>query len=430
MAQLASTFCLQLFSLGLDQVYVREYHETKDRAALLRAAVLPGALVLAIVLGICLAVPGLISKVLFAVESSTLSILVAVALVAVFITRFLSLIFRMQERGLAYSMSQVLSRAMFLCVVAIYIGLAVTAKLINLIVAHTLSLSAACILLAWSTRHEWLPAINARIDRSQLREMLHIGLPLIISGLAYWGLTALGRLFLRSYAGFEELGIYAVATSFAGVAIIVQNVFSTIWAPLVYKWSATGVNTTKIDQIIEMVVYVIVAIFALAGLASMLVTYLLPPEYVRVRYLLVACMAHPLFYTLSETTVVGIGIQRKSIYAMTASIAGLLTAIGANYLLVPRYGADGAAIATAISFWVFLVFRTEMAILAWRPLPRLKIYGWTFACLTGAVAFVALGSQHTLFFFTQWLILLGIASALGATLFFRHYKPSMNNNVA
>jgi O-antigen/teichoic acid export membrane protein len=258
--------------------------------------------------------------------------------------------------------------------------------------------------------------------------MLHLGIPLIISGLAYWGLTALGRLFLRSYAGFGELGIYAVAASFAGVAIIVQNVFSAIWAPLVYKWSATGVDTTKVDQIIEMVVYVIVAMFALAGLASMLVTYILPPEYERVRYLLVACMAYPLFYTLSETTVVGIGLQRKSIYAMTASIGGLLTAIGANYLLVPQYGADGAAIATAISFWVFLVLRTELAILAWRPLPRLKIYGWTLACLTGAVAFVALGSQYTVFFFTQWLILLSVVSVLGVGFFFRHFKPSANND--
>jgi O-antigen/teichoic acid export membrane protein len=106
----------------------------------------------------------------------------------------------------------------------------------------------------------------------------------------------------------------------------------------------------------------------------------------------------------------------------------LLTAIGANYLLVPQYGADGAAIATAISFWVFLVLRTELAILAWRPLPRLKIYGWTLACLTGAVAFVALGSQYTVFFFTQWLILLSVVSVLGVGFFFRHFKPSANND--
>lgn len=412
MAQLASTFSMLLFSLGLDQVYVREYHEAPDKSALLRAAVLPGATILIIALAIGLSIPGFISRTLFAVSSFHLSLLMALAMLSVFFTRFLSLIFRMQEDGLAFSLSQILSKAIFLLVILAYLGMAVSADLTNLVVAHSSALFAACALLAWNTRHAWAAMMKATIDRKQLREMLRIGTPLIVSGAAYWGLTALSRLFLRGYSSFEELGIYAVAASFAGAAVIIQNVFSTIWAPLVYKWSTTGIDTLKIDQVTEGVIYAIVALFGLAGLASTLVTFILPPQYVRVQYLLVACMAHPLFYTLSETTVVGIGLQRKSVYAMTASIAGLFAAAVTSYLLVPQLGADGAAISMAVAFWFFLFCRTELAIVAWRPLPRARIYGWTLLCLGGAVGFVMLGARHPLLFAGFWTVLLATALKL------------------
>ncbi|WP_235596426.1 lipopolysaccharide biosynthesis protein [Pseudomonas aeruginosa] len=42
MLQVASNFCVLLFCLGLDQAYVREYHEEKNRSALLKSCLFPG----------------------------------------------------------------------------------------------------------------------------------------------------------------------------------------------------------------------------------------------------------------------------------------------------------------------------------------------------------------------------------------------------
>jgi len=393
MLQVVVSFCILLFSLGLDQAYVREYHEAQQKPALLKATLTPGIVLLTITLGITLLLPGAVSRALFSVDSLGISWLVAACLLAGFTSRFLSLILRMQEKGLAFSMSQVLPKALFLMVIGAYYLLTLGFDFLHLVIAHTISILAVTLILAWNTRAEWLAMLRQRIDLRQLQNMLRFGMPLIMGGIAYWGLTAMDKLFLRNMSTFEELGIYSIATSFAAAAIIFQSVFSTVWAPTVYKWAAEGINNEKIDQVTEYVLAAVVFIFVLAGLFSWIVSYLLPEKYDRVQYILVACMAYPLFYTLSETTVVGLGITRKSGYAMLAAIIAAMVNMVGNYLLVPNHGATGAAISTAIAFWVFLFCRTEFSCLVWRKVPRIKIYTSTLLCLMAASGTAGLASK-------------------------------------
>ena len=406
MLQITLNFSILFFSLGLDQAYVREYHESQHKSALFKAAVLPGFLLLLIALASCLLLPNFISKALFSVDSPPISNLIALCILATFLSRFLSLILRMQERGLAFSMSQVLPKVLFLSIIGIYILFSYSLDLLHLMIAHSLSITAVTLIYAWNTRKEWLEALKQRVGTEKLKGMLRFGAPLIIGGIAFWGLTATDKIFLRSLSSFEELGIYSVASSFAAAAIVFQNIFSIIWAPTVYKWAAENTNLDKIDKVTEYLLIAVVILFSLTGLLSWGVTYLLPASYVKVQYILVACMAYPLFYTLSETTVVGLGITRKSTYAMAASIIAVLVNLVGNYIFVPLYGAAGAAISTAIAFWVFLVCRTEFSCHAWRPIPRLKLYSMTLICLIISVLFTMIGADHQAEFSCAWLSLL------------------------
>lgn len=413
MLQVVSSFCVLLFSLGLDQAYVRDYHESVHKPALFKAALLPGLLLLVIGLAFCFIVPDFISQALFSVDSVLISVLVALCFGATFVSRFLSLILRMQEKGLAFSMSQVLPKLLFLSVIGVYILFSFGFDFLYLVIAQTLSVVAVTLVYGWNTRQEWLAALSQKIDTEKLKSMLRFGAPLIMGGVAFWGLTAMDKVFLRSFSTFEELGIYSVASSFAAAAVILQSIFSTVWAPTVYKWAAEGINTEQIDQITEYVLVAVVTLFSLAGLFSWIITYLLPPSYAGVQYVLVACMAYPLFYTLSEATGVGLGIARKSTYAMMASIIAVVVNLVGNYFLVPIYGASGAAISTAFAFWVFFFCRTELSCRVWRPVPRLRFYATTLVCLVISVLFVLMGHNFYLEFIVSWLLLLlmnGVAS--------------------
>lgn len=379
------SFATLFFTLGLDQGYVREFHESENRPLLLKTAVLPGLILLLIVLATSLAFGSWLAEVVFSLESTSVSWFLGLALLASFISRFLSLVLRMNERGLAFSMSQLLPKAFVLIIIVSYLLLNVTKSFEHLLLANTLAIVFACLIFVWNTHKEWRLSLSQKIDLQQLRKMLHFGLPLILGGIAFWGLTSLDRILLSRWSSYSELAVYSISVSFAAAATIFQSVFSTVWAPTVYKWASKDEGYDKVIMVSRYVLLLVIILFCVAGLLSWVVPFILPAEYAKVQWILVACFAYPLFYTLSETTVVGIGIARKSAYAMLACMLALLVNVACNYILIPRYGAAGAASSTALAFWVFLVFRTEFAILVWKPLPRFSLYSFTFLAVMGSV---------------------------------------------
>jgi O-antigen/teichoic acid export membrane protein len=403
MLQVATNFAVILFTFGLDQSYAREYHESPDKPALLKAATLPGlaALGLLLLLGLLIA-PGLLSQALFAVDDGWLSAIAAASILASFVSRFLSVILRMEEKGFAFSLSQFLPKLLFLVLVAVYALAVPRRNFPTLLAAYTVSIVAVMFAYAWNTRHAWVPALRARLDRARLQPLIAFGFPLIFGGVASWALMAMDRVFLRQLSTLTELGVFSVAASIAAAAGIVSSIFSTVWAPTVYRWAAEGDAQAKIDAVTDHLLAAVVLIFVATGLMSWVLAYVLPPTYVRVQYLVAASLAPPLLYALSECAAVGISLARRSMYSMLASFLAAAVNVAGNYLLVPRLGAGGAAISTAVSFLLFLVVRTEFSCRVWRPVPRARLYAATTAATAAAVAFVLYGEAHRGLFFLVW----------------------------
>ena len=403
MLQVATNFAVILFTFGLDQSYAREYHESTDRPALLKAATLPGLAALGAILAVALLVkPGLLSQALFAADDGVLSAIAAASILATFVSRFLSVILRMEEKGLAFSMSQVLPKLLFLVLVAAY-ALAVPRRTFTvLLAAYTISIVAVMFAYAWNTRHAWVPALSARMERGRLRQLVAFGFPLIFGGVASWALMAMDRVFLRQMSTLTELGVFSVAASIAAAAGIVSSIFSTVWAPTVYRWAAEGDAQARIDAVTDHLLAAVVLIFVATGLFSWVLAWVLPSTYDRVQYLVAAGLAPPLLYALSECAAVGISLARRSLYSMLASFLAAALNIVGNYLLVPRLGAGGAAISTAVSFLLFLIVRTEFSCRVWRPVPRLRLYVATTAVTAAAVGFVLFGEGHRAIFLLIW----------------------------
>ena len=70
MLQVLSSFCVLVFSLGLDQAYIREYHESENKPALFKTTLLPGLLLTLLALAISYISPNFISTALFSIESA------------------------------------------------------------------------------------------------------------------------------------------------------------------------------------------------------------------------------------------------------------------------------------------------------------------------------------------------------------------------
>jgi len=395
-----------LFSLGLDQAYVREFHESENQPALLKVTIFPGFMFLIAVLTTLLSIDNIISNSLFAIDSFELSLLAALAIFCTFVSRFLSLILRMNEQGVAYSMSQLLPKLLMILIILSYVILNVSKSFTNLVIANVSAITFVSIVYAWNTRNEWLLSLSQSIDLNYLRELLKFGMPLILGGLAFWGLTATDKILLKELSNYQQLAIYSVSVSFAAAATIFQSVFSTIWAPTVYKWAANNENLDKIQAVNRYVLLAVIILFCLAGLFSWVVALILPSNYNAVQWILIACLGYPLFYTLSETTVVGIGVTRRSGFAMLAAVSSLLVNFLGNLCLIPLWGAAGAAVSTCVSFWVFFILRTEFAIYVWRKIPRVSLYSYTCLLILGAVINSLFGNIYSLQLKFFWLLML------------------------
>ena len=408
MLQVTVGFSTLLFSLGLDQAYVREFHEVANKPALLKQSFLPGFLLLLVSLTLLLSLGDSMARWLFEFPSWHLSLLIGISLLAAFVSRFLSLVLRMNEHGLAYSMSQVLPKLLLLGFIGLYVFAETDKTLTHLILANAASLVFVSLVLAFNTRKEWVAGIASRIDIDHLKRMLRFGVPLIFGGIAFWGLTAVDKVFLRSMANFEELAVYSVSVSFAAAAVILQSVFSTVWAPTVYKWASKGEGLENVNRVTRYVLALVVMLFSVAGLLSWTTGLFLPSEYSEVQWIVVSCLGYPLLYTLSESTAVGIGISKRTGFSMLSAIIAFFVNIIGNWLLIPEFGAAGAAVSTCFSFWIFFLLRTEFSIFLWKPMPRLILYGYSALAVSGAIIFTLYGSQLGSITVGFWLIVLAV----------------------
>jgi O-antigen/teichoic acid export membrane protein len=188
-------------------------------------------------------------------------------------------------------------------------------------------------------------------------------------------------------------------------------VFSNLWHPVLYRWVKEGVEPSKIVSVIEYMALAVAFIWGLVGILSPLIPWFLPEDYKATEYLVIACVAMPLFYMFGQATGVGIGIKRKSNYAMLASVLALLANVGLNFILVPNHGAAGAAVATLISFFVFFIVRTESSARIWWSFPRIKLYIIVVLYMMASIFMVMTRAEVDNFAFV-WIMLLLMSSIL------------------
>lgn len=414
MLQVVLGLAISLFSLAMHQAYVREYHEEEDKQALLKISILPGLTLLIFVSVVILLLPFSFSKLLFGIDSFLLTVLLLIGVFASFFINFLAHLIRMEERGLAFSATQIAPKLFLLLFVSLIMLLNLTAEFKTLMLMNTLALTFSLCVFAWLTKSVWVVSLTKKINVELLKKMLAFSLPLVAGGVAYWSLTTMDRFFLRSLAGFEELGVYALSAALAGAVSVVSTVFSNLWHPTLYKWVKAGIDYNKVQRVINSMVIGIALIWSGIGIFSFMVPWFLPAEYQAIEYLIVACASMPLFYLLSETTGVGIGITRRSKYAMLASVSAFLVNAILNYLLIPNYGAAGAALATVIAFFVFFVCKTEASSRLWYSLPRVKIYVVTLSYII-ATSIMVLTKATIANYYIVWIALFSATCFLHVT---------------
>jgi O-antigen/teichoic acid export membrane protein len=212
-----------------------------------------------------------------------------------------------------------------------------TTIIIGLVIALSLALSA-----------KKLAASKWRADMTLLRRMIQYGMKFHISILAYAIIVRADLLIVNHFRGPDEAGVYSVASQFGLLLMLLPGVIATLLFPRVTAEQDTSGETTCL--VTRYTTFVMLC----CCLAAIPFSFLLPLVYGAAfsdatKLLLILL---PGVYLIGLESVLvqhfnAIGLPRAIPLYWVATLAVNLILV---FALVPRFGAQGAAIASTISY--------------------------------------------------------------------------------
>jgi O-antigen/teichoic acid export membrane protein len=194
-----------------------------------------------------------------------------------------------------------------------------------------------------------------RIEYSKIKQMVHFGYPFVFTGIAYWLFGSMDRWMLASITSVEEVGIYSVAFRFASAVLFVSAAFGQAWSPVAIKISADHPENYQAiyGQVLLLLLFTMLAVGGgIALFSGEVISLLMPAEYQESALPLAILCFGIILQSTQQVIAVGISIENKTyLFARLAWLAALVNFV-ANWVLIPRFGAVGAAWGTLTSYFV------------------------------------------------------------------------------
>lgn len=204
----------------------------------------------------------------------------------------------------------------------------------------------------------WRNLRPGELDPAVTRQMLRFSIPLIPTTLLWWIINVSDRFFVKFLIGADANGLYAAAYKVPTVLTLVSSVFLDAW-----QISAVSENKSEERNSFFTAVFrsFMGAIFAVSSVliftAKWITQILLAPSYFDSwRYIPVLIAA-----TVFSCFVVFMGniymAEKRSVSTLVTTLAGAALNIVLNAVLIPRFGPQGAAIATFASYFLIFLIR-------------------------------------------------------------------------
>ncbi len=228
--------------------------------------------------------------------------------------------------------------------------------------------------------------------KQEFRRLLIYSLPLIPYGfVGYFSGSYLDAIFITSYLSTADLGVYSLAIQINGIAMQVPTLANTLLLPLFVTLQAETGKERSFSYF-RNVVPGLVLMWGLASTAFAFGCYFAIPLIYGSPF---SPAAVPVWILLSATVVwipiaLGYSALANTVSAthipLVSAIASSGVNVAANFILIPRYGMIGCAIATLLAFTAtVLMFAALLKRSAQMPI------SWTFlACIPSVISAVLL----------------------------------------
>lgn len=342
--------------LGLDQAFVRFYHETNlssERKELFSYCLKYSIIVTGGVLVFLLLLYPYFSKKILDYNNSCIGICLGMSLLGQVILRYFNLLKRMERNILAFTV-QTLLIGIGLKISYVIVGIWDSGALTAIIVISVYNISIAFFCMLWDRRKI---SLKPRLSKSFSKSIFQYSIPLVPITLVSWLNSSLPQLLLNEYADIASVGIYTNATNLAAMVSIVKEGFANYWMPFVYENYKT--EKEKIEKIHHVIAFITFLTGILLIIATDFIYFFIGKKYQSGKQIFPILIISPIVLTiLNVTDSIGISIAKKNHLQLFAYGISTIVNIGLSALLMPLYGIMGAAVATVLSSVALLISMT------------------------------------------------------------------------
>lgn len=196
--------------------------------------------------------------------------------------------------------------------------------------------------------------INFKFQFSILKESLLFSLPLIPTIMCAWILNLSDRIFIERYFSLEEVGIYSLGYNIAGLVGIISGAIAMTYWPIFFRLANSDEQSQarrtlyRYNHLILMAI--VLVSFCIAFFSKEVIILAFNDRYTAA-YRFVGLISFAYLF-INAGGIIGLGFQQSKKMKENMIIAILMagTNIMLNFLLIPVFGAYGAAYATILSF--------------------------------------------------------------------------------
>lgn len=256
------------------------------------------------------------------------------------------------------------------------------------------------------------------IDKSIAKQMLKYCAPLVPTVILWWVINVSDRYMITGFIGSSANGLYTAASKIPNFVILFSQIFIDAWQLSAVDESDKRTRVrffSKVFRVYSGGVFTVAS--ALIVFCQFITTILVAKSYYEswrfVPILIIATTYSCIVNFLASVYMA----EKKSLMALLTAASGAVTNLVFNFILIPRIGANGAAIATVLAFLMVFITRGANA----RKYIKINYQLPTMICET-----VLLIIQSALMIFMQKGVLLYIIQiVLFILMVFLNIRPIM-----
>jgi len=355
-----SNIVMMLVGFGLDQSFVRYYYNEENDEYKKRLLTVCCMYPIIAIIVCCAVLSSFFLLVNCWNEKMTRMIMVyAFNVIVLLLNRYSCLVLRMEKRSKLYSSINIIHKVLYVLFVMVIIKVIRHNDFKVLVFSTILSMMIPTFVAIIAELKKWSPTISKYKKKIDIRGIVKYGVPFLASNGIYLLFQAIDKISLQYYCSYEDVGVYASATSLLSIISIIRTSFTTVWVPISIEHYEKNPQDKMFYQRINKYITVVMFVFGISLiLAKDLIVLLLGEKFRGAAGILPFLLFQPIMYTISETTVVGVYFSKKSVSQLLISIIVCCANIVGNCTLIPLLGCKGAAISTGASYILFFILRT------------------------------------------------------------------------